>query len=312
MTNDQLRIFLKVAEQESFTLASEILFLTQPAVSLQIKTLESDLGVKLFDRSGRRVTLTEAGRTLLPYARRIMEEMAHARSEITRFSRDSQGTLRIGASNTIGVALLPGVLAGFRKDHPSIALHLSILNTHQILFDLKTSEIDIGFIEGEIARTDAQSVGRSFLAQDRLVLIDSRKTPLVKNTHVALLDLLGLPLIVREPGSGTRQILEGALLDHGVPLERFSAAMTVGHTGVIKKLVGMGTGVAFLSVLALEPEDMSHLRLVPVDDFQAIRDLWILLPKRRISKPTALLCERVKEEVPRFISGMQDLEKSGP
>ncbi len=312
MTNDQLRIFLKVAEQESFTLASEILFLTQPAVSLQIKTLENDLGVKLFDRSGRRVNLTEAGRTLLPYARRIMEEMSHARSEITRFTRDSQGTLRIGASNTIGVALLPKVLAGFRKDHPSITIQFSILNTHQILFDLKTSEIDIGFIEGEVARTYAQSVARSFLAQDRLVLIDNRKTPLVKGTRIALPNLLGFPLIVREQGSGTRQILENALLDHGVPLERFSVAMTVGHTGVIKKLVGMGTGVAFLSILALEPGDMPSLRVVSVDGFQAIRDLWILLPKRRISKTTALLCERVKEEVPGLISGMQDLEKSGP
>jgi DNA-binding transcriptional LysR family regulator len=312
MTNDQLRIFLKVAELESFTQASERLFLTQPAVSLQIKTLENDLGVKLFDRSGRGVTLTEAGRALLPYARRIMEEVAVARSEISQFTRASQGTLRIGASNTIGVALLPGVLSGFRKDHPSITIQLSILNTHQIVYDLKTSEIDIGFVEGEIARTDAQSVVRSFLAQDRLVLIDSREAPLVQGGHTTLFDLLRLPLVVREPGSGTRQILETALLDHGIPLDRFSIAMTVAHTGVIKKLVGLGTGVAFLSILAVEPEDMKSLRIVPVDGFQAIRDLWTLLPKRRISKPTALLGERVKEEVPKMISGMKNLEKSGP
>ncbi|MHB1285072.1 MAG: LysR substrate-binding domain-containing protein [Leptospirales bacterium] len=299
MTNDQLRIFLKVAELESFTQAGEALFLTQPAVSLQIKTLEQGLEVRLFERKGRQVLLTEAGKTLLPHARRIMDEMADARAEVGRFSEGSQGSLRIGASTTIGVWLLPPILAGFVRSFPSIRTSLSILNTHQIIFDLKTSEIDVGFIEGELTRTESQGVNRSFLAQDRLVFVDSRDAPHVKGEETSLEEIRRLPLIVRESGSGTRQILENALLEEGLSLDQFSIALTVGHTGVIKKLVEMGSGVAFVSVLSLDPLDFQSLRVVPVSDFHLARDLWIVTPKRRMTATARLFLDRVKDDLSR-------------
>ena len=297
MTNDQLRIFLKVSELESFTQAGEALFLTQPAVSLQIKTLEQGLGVRLFERKGRQVLLTEAGKVLLPYARRIMDEMADARAEVGQFSEESQGSLRIGASTTIGVALLPAILAGFVRSFPAIRTHLSILNTHQIIFDLKTSEIDVGFIEGELSRTESQGINRSFLAQDRLVFVDSRDAPHVKGEETSLEEIRKLPLIVREPGSGTRQVLENAMLDRGVLLDQFSVFLTVGHTGVIKKLVGMGSGVAFMSVLSLELSDFESLRVVSVSDFHPFRDLWIVTPKRGLTAPARLFLDRVRDDL---------------
>ncbi|MHB8421242.1 MAG: LysR substrate-binding domain-containing protein [Leptospirales bacterium] len=303
MTNDQLRIFLKVSELESFTQAGETLFLTQPAVSLQIKTLEQGLGVRLFERKGRQVILTEAGKALLPYARRIMDEMADAKSAVGQFSEESQGNLRIGASTTIGVALLPVILAGFVRSFPSIRTHLSILNTHQIIFDLKTSEIDVGFIEGELSRTESQGVNRSFLAQDRLVLVDSIQNPHIKGEVTALSAIRTMPLIVRESGSGTRQVLENALFDQGIPLDQFSVFLTVGHTGVIKKMVGMGSGVAFMSILSLEPSDLESLRIVPVSDFHPFRDLWIVTPKRRLTSPARLFLDRVKDELGHSRSG---------
>ncbi len=295
MTHDQLRIFLKVAELGSFTQAGETLFLTQPAISLQVKTLEQHLGVPLFERKGRQVLLTEAGVRLLPHARRIMEEIADARARVAELSSGAVGNLRIGSSTTIGTALLPSILYDFVRSHPQIRTSLSILNTHRIVFDLKTSEIDIGFIEGDLTRTEAQGVRRSFLAQDRLVLVDSRTNPFVVGDETSLEEIRRLPLILREPGSGTRQVLEDALLDRGFPMDLFTVSLTVGHTGVIKKMVGKGAGVAFMSVLAVGKADQEQLRIVRVRDFSPVRDLWIVTPGRRVSSPTRLFLDCVHE-----------------
>ena len=297
MTHDQLRIFLKVAELGSFTQAGETLFLTQPAISLQVKTLEQHLGVPLFERKGRQVLLTEAGVRLLPHARRIMEEIADARARVAELSSGALGNLRIGSSTTIGTAILPSILYEFSRKNPQIRTSLSILNSHRIVFDLKTSEIDIGFIEGDLTRTEAQGVRRSFLAQDRLVLVDSRDKPYVAGDETSLEEIRRLPLILREAGSGTRQILEDSLLDRGYPIDLFTVSLTVGQTGVIKKMVGKGAGIAFMSVLAIEKGDQDLLRTVRVRDFSPIRDLWIVTPGRRVSSATRLFLDCVHESL---------------
>ncbi len=202
MTNDQLRIFLKVAEHQSFTQAGEVLFLTQPAISLQIKTLEKDLGVSLFERTGKKVLLTAAGRRLLPLAISITRQMDEAREAVAPCAEGPQGHLRLGASMTIGTYLLPPVLAAFHRAHPRITGSLAVRNTHQILHDLKTSEIDLGLIEGEPTKTQGLSLERSFLQHDRLVLIDSVSSPKILGTDpVPLSDLGQFPAIGREPGS---------------------------------------------------------------------------------------------------------------
>lgn len=299
MTHDQIRIFLKVAELGSFTQAGESLFLTQPAISLQVKTLEQDLGVSLFERKGRQVLLTEAGVRLVPHARRIMEEIADARARVAELSSGPLGNLRIGSSTTIGTAILPPILFRFTRQYPQIRTSLSILNTHRIVFDLKTSEIDIGFIEGDLTRTESQGVSRSFLAQDRLVLVDSRKTPLIRKEETSLEEIRHFPLILREPGSGTRQVLEDALLDQGLPLDLFTISLTVGHTGVIKELVGMGAGIAFMSVLAINHPDREKIRIVRVRDFAPVRDLWIVTPERRMSSGARLFLDCVRDRADR-------------
>ncbi|MCL4461843.1 MAG: LysR substrate-binding domain-containing protein [Nitrospirae bacterium] len=300
MTHDQLRIFLKVAELGSFTQAGETLFLTQPAISLQVKTLEQHLGVPLFERKGRQVLLTEAGVRLLPHARRIMDEIADARARVAELSSGTLGNLRIGSSTTIGTAVLPSILYDFSRKNPQIRTSLSILNTHRIVFDLKTSEIDIGFIEGDLTRTESQGVRRTFLAQDRLVLVDSRNNPFIVGEETSLEEIRRLPLILREPGSGTRQVLEDALLDRELPLDLFTVSLTVGHTGVIKKMVAKGAGIAFMSVLAVEKTDRDQLRIVRVRDFSPIRDLWIVTPGRRMSSAARLFLDGVQESMNRM------------
>ncbi len=284
MTNDQLRVFLKVSEYQSFTQAGEALFLTQPAVSLQIKTLEKDLGVHLFERTGKKVLLTEAGRRLVPLARSITRQMDEARELVLSFASGPQGHLRIGASMTIGTYLLPKFLSLFRKGHPQITVSLAVRNTHQILHDLKTSEIDLGLIEGEPTKTQDLSLERSFLQHDRLLLIDSVYQPLIEGEGpVSLKDLSAVPSIGREAGSGTRQVLESALLNLGFPPDLFNVTMIVDNPESIKELVSLGTGIAFLSALAIRPEDKGRIRTLSVREFHPVRDLWILTPHRKLS-----------------------------
>jgi len=284
VTNDQLRIFLKVAENQSFTQAGEVLFLTQPAISLQIKTLEKDLGVSLFERTGKKVLLTDAGRRLLPLAISITQQMDEARAAVLPCAGGPQGHLRLGASMTIGTYLLPPVLADFHRSHPRITGSLAVRNTHQILHDLKTSEIDLGLIEGEPTRTQGLSLERSFLQHDRLLLIDSVKFPLIKKAGtVPLVDIGNLPTIGREPGSGTRQIIEKELIEKGFSPDFFQVIITVDNPEAIKDLVALGTGIAFISALSIRPEDSGKIRIIPVKDFQPVRDLWVFIPRRKLS-----------------------------
>ncbi|MEC4682918.1 MAG: LysR substrate-binding domain-containing protein [Nitrospirota bacterium] len=289
MTNDQLRVFLKVAEYQSFTQAGEALFLTQPAVSLQIKTLEKDLGVPLFERTGKKILLTEAGRRLVPLAHSITRQMDEARETVLSFATGPQGHLRIGASMTIGTYLLPKFLTLFCKIHPQITVSLAIRNTHQILHDLKTSEIDLGLIEGEPTRTQGLSLERSFLQHDRLLLIDSVNHPMIMGEGpVSLSDLSKFPVIGRESGSGTRQMLEEALLQLGLPPDLFNVTMIVDNPEAIKELVSLGAGISFLSALAVRPEDKGRIRTLPVLEFHPVRDLWILTPHRKLSSAADL------------------------
>ena len=284
MTNDQLRIFLKVAEHQSFTQAGEVLFLTQPAISLQIKTLEKDLGVSLFERTGKKVLLTAAGRRLLPLAISITRQMDEAREAVAPCAEGPQGHLRLGASMTIGTYLLPPVLAAFHRAHPRITGSLAVRNTHQILHDLKTSEIDLGLIEGEPTKTQGLSLERSFLQHDRLVLIDSVSMPKILRTDPVPLSELGqFPAIGREPGSGTRQVIEKELIEKGFSPDFFQVVMTVDNPEAIKDLVALGTGIAFISGLSIRPEDTGRIRTVPVLDFQPVRDLWVFIPNRKLS-----------------------------
>lgn len=294
MTNDQLKVFLKVAEYQSFTQAGEALFLTQPAVSLQVKSLERDLKVALFERTGKKILLTEAGRKLLPYAQSITYQMEEAREEVRPLEDAPQGHLRVGASMTIGTYHLPPLLAHFLREQPRITASLAVANTHRILHDLKASEIDLGLIEGEPTRTQGISLDRKFLDHDRLVLIDSVRSPLISGSGPVSLDRLRkIPFIGREPGSGTRQVIERELLEKDLSPDSFETVMTVDNPEAIKELVALGVGVAFISSLCLRPHESGQVRTVEVKGFSPIRNLWIFVPRKKLSSPANLFLQRL-------------------
>lgn len=248
MNLNHLAIFVAVAEEGSVVKGAERLMVSQPAVSKQIKEFESALGVKLFDRLPGGVKLTDAGEKLLPHARRLFAIEAEAARALEELRGVRGGRLRIGASMTTGVYLLPQYLARFRQRYPKVELQVEINNTDNIQHLLLDHSVDLAFTEGFVEH--AELIATAF-ATDELVPIVRPGHELLKQKHVTLTRFLAEPFILREVGSGTRAVVEHALAQHGA---RVSPILSLANTEAIKRCVAAGLGVAIVSRLAVETE----------------------------------------------------------
>jgi len=241
-------VFRTVAEQRSFRKAAEELYLTQPAVSLQIKALESDLGVQLFDRTGMNAGLTAAGTVLLDYSRRVQELLAQAENEIAALSGEYAGKLTLGASTTIAQYVLPRLLAEFCLERPRVFPALVSGNTESIVEAIKEQRIALGFIEGPPRSREVQT--EPFL-RDELVLIAPVAHEWSEQESVTCADLAKAPLLMRERGSGSRRIIELELERHGIKRRALDIVMELDSTEAIKSAVEAGLGVGFVSRWAI-------------------------------------------------------------
>ncbi len=272
MNLNHLAIFHAVALAGSISAGAVRLHISQSAVSKQLSDFEQHLGTVLFERLPRGVRLTEAGKLLLGYANRIFsleKEAAQALGDLHALRR---GRVAIGASRTIGGYLLPAVLAQFNRLHPEIELSLDVANTRAIQAMLLEGAIHVGFTEG-LARDDALTF--SVFAEDELVLIAAPGDPLGRHTPLAVDLLRDLPLLMREPGSGTRAVTEQGLAAHGITPH---AVMTLASTEAIKRTVAAGMGYAFVSALAVGIElKAGLLQVLPVAGLTLRRPLHQLL-----------------------------------
>jgi len=251
MDDHKLRVFCTVAETKSFSKTSEIIHLTQPAVSLQIQALEEIYETKLFDRSGGNVTLTQAGELLYRYAKDILSLYASARRDMNAMMGLVKGNLAIGASSTIGNYLLPSVIVSFRKAHPRIKTNLIIGNTKHVLERLQSGEIDIGLVEGEVSKG---SLVIEKLIPDELVVIMSPDHDWAGRKKISVSELAKEPLVMREEGSGTRQMIEKTLKDNKIDVSSLSVSLYLGSTEAIKTAVEDGLGVSIISAWAVRKE----------------------------------------------------------
>jgi len=251
MDDHKLKVFCTVAETKSFSKTSEIIHLTQPAVSLQIQALEEIYETKLFDRSGGSVTLTQAGELLYRYAKDILGLYASARRDINAMMGLVKGNLSIGASSTIGNYLLPSVIVSFRKAHPRIKTNLIIGNTKHVLERLQSGEIDIGLVEGEVSKGNLMI---EKLIPDELVVIMSPDHDWAGRKKISVSELAKEPLVMREEGSGTRQMIEKTLKDNKIDVSSLSVSLYLGSTEAIKTAVEDGLGVSILSAWAVRKE----------------------------------------------------------
>jgi LysR family transcriptional regulator, transcriptional activator of the cysJI operon len=287
LENFRLTVFRKVAEQLSFRKAAEELYLTQPAVSLQVKALEEELGVALFDRSGSQVRLTPAGAALLEYAEQSSRLLFEARHAVTAFSGTQSGALTLGASTTIAQYVLPRLLSEYCTAHPRVSPTLTSGNTEEIVTAVEEERIALGFIEGPPRSRDLTLT--PFL-EDELVLLAPAAHEWAERTEIAPQELAAAPLLMRERGSGTRHIVELAFERHHIRRSSLHVVMELDSTEAIKSAVEAGFGVGFISrwALAKDARFGAAFRIVEIKGMRFRRHFVLVSRKaHELSGPAA-------------------------
>ncbi len=273
LENFRLRAFREVAAHQSFRRAAEALYITQPAVTQQIKALEAEFCQRLFDRSGSKVRLTSAGSTLLDFADRSAALLAEASHAMAALDGRVQGALSIAASTTVAQYLLPRLLASFAEHHPGVTFQLESANTEQVVDRVATGHARLGLIEGPAHRADLLIEP---WMQDELVLIVPSDHPWA-GTTIPAEELQRAPLLMREQGSGTRAVLEAALSSSGLQLDHLQIPMVLGSTEAILACVEAGLGVGFASRFALRRQrKLGTLSVAHLAGVRVLRELSML------------------------------------
>jgi DNA-binding transcriptional LysR family regulator len=285
MEDHKLRVFCTVAETKSFSKASEIIHLTQPAVSLQIQALEETYETKLFDRSSSTVVLTRAGEILYKYAKEILALYAAAEKDIGEITGLVKGSISIGASTTIGNYVLPAVISDFKKKNPKIKIHLLVGNTKRIVELLNAGNIDLGLVEGEVTRYKLMT---EKLLSDELTLIVPAFHPWAKKKEVSMLDIIKEPFIFREEGSGTRQVIEKYLSKRGITPQNMKVTTILGSTEAIKEAVENGTGISIVSKWAVRRESRyGSIRFLKFKEGRMLRNFSLIFNKNTVTSYAA-------------------------
>jgi DNA-binding transcriptional LysR family regulator len=283
VTLRQLRTFKTVADLSSFSLAAQQLRLSQPSVSYQVKELEEAIGMQLLDRLGKKVQLTEAGSVLYSYARRALDVLDEASLALEEMHGIKRGSLRVGASTTVGIYLLPAALGAFKKLHPGLVISLEIGTRARVQEQVLLNELDLAVVGPALKDPDLAIL--PFIS-DELVVVAPANHKLAGRRGLALKDLQDQPFVMREPASGSRSELEKAARKAGAKL---NVAMELGSNGAIKHAVESGLGLAVISRYACALE-LSGGRLVELDvrGFPIRRD-WHIVHLRRRRLPTSVL-----------------------
>ncbi|HEY7021605.1 MAG TPA: LysR family transcriptional regulator [Ktedonobacterales bacterium] len=279
MNLHQLEIFRAVVERGSVSRAAEALYLSQPGVSLQIKALEKSLGLSLFEKHGRTLRLTEAGHELLKYSERIFALLDETRQVMEELGGATRGTVKVAASTTAGIYVVPPALGAFHRANPQIKLTLDVVNRITAQERLLNDEVDLavmGLIE------HPQDLEVAAFAPNELVVIAAPDNPLTQQRQIPLEALAGETLLLREQGSGTRTDVEAMLKERGIEV---SIMMELRSSGAIKQAVAAGLGVAVMPLGALELELLAkRVAVLDVVGFPVMRS-WSLArrPGRRLS-----------------------------
>lgn len=282
-----LRIFFAAAEHNNFSRAAEMLYISQPAVSKSIQELEQQIGLVLFDRSRRVLTLTEAGQLLYQYAQHLFAVEKSAEIALDQLKGLERGHLALGASRTIGTYLLPPLLSQFHRAYPGIQLSLEIANTQTILKHLHTKPLDLAFVEGPVKDNDLDV---RVWGKDHLVVIVAPGHPLLAEQPVTLKRLANESYIQREHGSGTREIVDAVFEKHGLQPD---VVIELESNQAVKQAViaGLGFSIASQATIKLEFE-VGMIAVVNLSDYTFDRSLWKLTSKGRPRSPAAVAFEK--------------------
>ncbi len=274
MFDFRLKVFHTVAKRLNFTKAADELCITQPAVSKHIQEIENHFKIKLFDRNGTKIKLTEAGETLLQYTNQIFAIYSNLEFELNSQNQRHSGRLRIGASTTIAQYVLPPLLAEFHQKFANIQVTLMINNTEQIEHALQNKDIDFGIIEGQSKNT---SFKYTVFIKDEIVLVAKINHPLAKKETIKIDELLQTPLLLREPGSGTLEVIAHALKPLGIKLSQLRTEMQLGSTESIKSYLLHSDCMAFISIYSILKElKNNEFTIIDVDGLNIERNFHFI------------------------------------
>ena len=285
-TLDQLRILKAIAEQGSFKKAADILFVTQPAVSLQIQNLEKQLEIIIFDRGGRKALLTEAGQLLLEYCERILNQCDEACKAVEDLNSLKGGTLIIGASQTTGTYLMPRMIGLFRQKYPDVSVQLQVHSTRRTGWSVANGQIDLAIIGGQLPSELENLLQVTPYATDELALVLPINHTFSKEKELSKEDLYKLNFVTLDSQSTTRKVVDQLLKNSGIEIQRLRIEMELNSLEAIKNAVQSGLGAAFLPVVSIERELASGTIHKPnMIDLGVKRELKLITnPSRYTSK----------------------------
>ncbi|MGY0692753.1 LysR family transcriptional regulator [Virgibacillus sp. FSP13] len=273
MNKGNLEMFCRVVEEGSISQAARISYVSQPAVTNQIRQLEKYYDVALFDRTGGKLRLTEPGSILYPYAKEIIDYFKRSEAAVKGIANLEATTLNIGASLTIGEYLLPSILGEFQKENKNLKLNLTIGNTPNIVSKLENRDIDIALVEGIVTHDDFHI--KKF-AEDELIVVIPSNHRWNNRSEINIEELPDEKMIWRERNAGIRGIVENILRENNV-LEKINSHMELGSTQSIKSAVEAGLGISILPKLSVSKElELCALKHITISNISITRDLWVV------------------------------------
>ena len=291
---NQLRVFFHAAKYQNFTIAAQKLFVTQPAVTAQIKLLEEYINLKLFKKKGRMIHLTDEGKTLYDYARKIFEYEKEVEDVIEDMRELKRGSLRLGTTKTYARYFMPFLMTGFHETYPHIKIVLDEGSSRDMTFSLLDFKNEVAVIAKAEDHPDVSFIPFS---QEELLLILSPDHPLTKKRKIPIEALSGEPIIMKEIGSGTRKLVNELFDKKGI---NPNILMETSNTEFIKQLVQRGDGVSFIVREAVAAElQEKKLAARPVDGEKVFLDVSIAyLGNQRLSPPAQAFLDILQKMVP--------------
>ena len=298
-TLDQLRILKAISTEGSFKRAADSLYVSQPAVSLQVQNLEKQLNVPLFDRGGRRAQLTEAGHLLLSYGEKVISLCQETCRAIEDLQNLQGGTLIVGASQTTGTYLLPRMIGLFRQKYPDVSVQLQVHSTRRTSWAVANGQVDLAIIGGEVPTELQETLNIIPYADDELALILPVFHNLAQEEAIQKEDLYKLKFITLDSQSTIRKVIDKVLTRYAIDPKRLKIEMELNSIEAIKNAVQSGLGAAFVSTTAIEKElQMGVLHRAKINDVTVGRTLSVIVnPNRYCSKAAEAFC---KEILPQF------------
>ncbi|MBI5034572.1 MAG: LysR family transcriptional regulator [Chloroflexi bacterium] len=282
----ELRIFLTAAEEENFSVAARMLNLSQPAISFQIQALEQRLKVQLFQRTGKRIMLTEAGRDLIPLAREMVNLSARIEETMCLKQGLIKGHVQIGCSTSPGKYLLPHLIGAFRKHYPEVRFTVEVLSRQTVEEKLLTQQIHIGVLSIASQHKELECWP---IFDDQIVLIVGATHPWATRDIINPTELMQADWILREGGAATRQLVAASLAESGVAAEQLRVAMELGSVEAVEAAVEAGHGMSFVSRIAVKRGlELGRIKAVQVEGLDVRRHIMLARNKTRACTCTQL------------------------